>query len=335
VDVHFLIRPGVGYLHVGMFNETTDREVQHALDQFGDLKGLILDLRENPGGLLTQAVGLADKFLPPGAVIVSQHGRSSPAQVYRATHGDGGKDYPLVVLVDRGTASAAEIVSGAIQDHDRGLIVGENTFGKGLVQTVYPLSDETGLALTTAKYYTPSGRLIQRNYQGVSLYDYYYNHDSVAPDSEVRATDSGRPVYGGDGITPDVKIPTPKSNRFEDALLQRYIFFDFAQEYLRHHSVDTGFTVTDPVMQEFRAYLSWRQVPYNPPELAENSEWVKTNLRGEILSDQFGLQAGQQARTENDPEVLQAVGLLPRAQALEQHAKRILAQHKREPVTSR
>jgi len=118
---------------------------------------------------------------------------------YVAQHGNGGKDYPLVVLVNRLTASAAEIVSGAIQDHDRGLIVGEVTFGKGLVQTVYPLSENTGLALTTAHYYTPSGRLIQRDYSNISLYDYYYNRESESGSNasrEVKLTDSGRTVYG-------------------------------------------------------------------------------------------------------------------------------------------
>src|SRR5207249_11626099 len=138
VDVHFLIKPGVGYMHVNGFNETTEHEVATALDEFGDLKGLILDLRQNPGGLLSEGVGVADKFLRKGQVIVSHHGRSSPEKIYRAAHGNNGREYPLVVLVNRGTASAAEIVSGAIQDHDRGLIAGETTFGKGLVQTVYP-----------------------------------------------------------------------------------------------------------------------------------------------------------------------------------------------------
>src|SRR5213080_5029345 len=180
VDLHFMIHPGIGYMHVSGFNETTEKEVQEALDSFyqaGELKGLILDLRQNPGGLLNEGVGVADKFLRKNQLIVSHHGRSSPERRYTATHGNGGKEYPLVVLVNRGTASAAEIVAGAIQDHDRGLVAGETTFGKGLVQTVYPLSENTGLLLTTAKYYTPSGRLIQREYSGVSLYDYYYHRE--------------------------------------------------------------------------------------------------------------------------------------------------------------
>src|ERR1700690_4141791 len=232
VDVHFMIRPGIGYIHVNGFQETTEHEVAAALDQLqeqGDLKGLILDLRQNPGGLLSEGVGVADKFLKKGQIIVSHHGRASAEKRYVAQHGNGGKEYPIVVLVNRLTASAAEIVSGGIQAHDRGLIVGEVTFGKGLVQTVYPLSENTGLALTTAHYYTPSGRLIQRNYSNISLYDYYYNRDqaesSNTANREVKLTDSGRTVYGGGGITPDVSLPPVKSNHFQDTLLQHYAFF--------------------------------------------------------------------------------------------------------------
>ncbi len=145
----------------------------------------------------------------------------------------------MVVLVNRGTASAAEIVSGAIQDHDRGLIVGETTFGKGLVQTVYPLAENTGLALTTAKYYTPSGRLIQRDYSNLSLYDYYYNRENEENNAnkEVKLTDGGRTVYGGGGITPDVKLPPYKSNKFQDSLLQHYAVFQLRQE-VREHAQD-------------------------------------------------------------------------------------------------
>src|SRR6266480_4566347 len=242
VDLHFMIRPGIGYMHVAGFQETTEHEVAQALEEMGDLKGLVLDLRQNPGGLLSEGVGVADKFLRKGALIVSHHGRSSPEKRYTATHGNGGKEYPLVVLVNRGTASAAEIVAGAIQDHDRGLIAGETTFGKGLVQTVYPLVENTGLALTTAKYYTPSGRLIQRDYSNVSLYDYYYNREGGQENSgshEIKLTDSGRTVYGGGGITPDVAIAAVKSNRFQDSLLQHYAFFNFAKHYVvTHHPTD-------------------------------------------------------------------------------------------------
>src|SRR5438105_7814888 len=281
VDVHFLIKPGVGYLHVNGFNETTEHEVAEALDSFGDLKGLILDLRGNPGGLLSEGVGVADKFLKKGQLIVSHHGRASAEKRYVAQHGNGGKDYPVVVLVNRLTASAAEIVSGAIQDHDRGLIVGAVTFGKGVVQTVYPLSENTGLALTTAHYYTPSGRLIQRDYSNISLYDYYYNRDSSETSNtanrEVKLTDSGRTVYGGGGITPDVNIPPIKTNHFQDTLLQHYAFFNFAKRYVVDHHPTKNFEVDDATLQAFRKSLDEANVPYTQAELIDNNDWIKSN----------------------------------------------------------
>lgn len=337
VDLRFFIKPGIGYMHISAFNETTEQEVEDALQQFGDLKGLVLDLRGNPGGLLNEGVGVADKFLKRGQVIVSHRGRSSPEKTYRASHGNGGKDYPLVVLVNRGTASAAEIVSGAIQDHDRGLIVGEVTFGKGLVQTVYPLSENTGLALTTAKYYTPSGRLIQRDYNGVSLYDYYYARDdeenptgsAPAPSNsnkEVKLTDSGRPMYGGGGITPDVKVANFKPTRFEDTLLIKYAFFNFARHYLNGRSVDKNFEVTDAVMQEFRKFLEGQQIPYTEADLNEGQDWIKSNIKAEIFIAQFGQEEGLRVRAETDPQVLAALNQLPKAKELADNAKKILAQ---------
>jgi carboxyl-terminal processing protease len=328
VDSHFLIRPGVGYMHVSGFQETTDQEVQAALDEFGNIHGLILDLRQNPGGLLSEGVGVADKFLKKGAVIVSHHGRSSPEKVYRAAHGNGGHDYPIVVLVDRGTASAAEIVSGALQDHDRALIVGQNTFGKGLVQTVYPLSENTGLALTTAKYYTPSGRLIQRDYSHISLYDYYYNRNAEenSANREVKMTDSGRPVYGGGGITPDVKIPPEKTNDFQERLLQHYAFFNFARHYTVEHKVGKDFQVTPDVMQAFRSFLTEQKIPWTESELTGVENWVKDYIQTEIVIDSAGQEEGMKVQRENDPEVKKALELLPQAKALADGARKIIAE---------
>ena len=327
VDLHFMIRPGIGYMHVAGFQETTEKEVSDALDEMGDLKGLILDLRQNPGGLLSEGVGVADKFLKKGAVIVSHHGRASAERVYKASHGNGGKDYPLVVLVNRGTASAAEIVSGAIQDHDRGLIVGETTFGKGLVQTVYPLAENTGLALTTAKYYTPSGRLIQREYTGVSLYDYYYNRDKEenTPGREVKLTDSGRQVFGGGGITPDVKIAAPKPTHFQDTLLQHYAFFNFAKHYTLNRHVTRNFEVDDTVMQEFRKFLDAQKVPYTEAELNESNDWVRSNIKSELFIAEFGQQEGLRVRAEADPQVTESLKYLPKAKDLADNAKRVIA----------
>lgn len=329
VDVHFLIRPGIGYIHVSGFQETTEKEVRDALDEFGDIHGLILDLRQNPGGLLSEGVGVADQFLKKGQVIVSHHGRASAEKVYKASKGNGGKDYPIVVLVNRGTASAAEIVAGAIQDHDRGLIAGETTFGKGLVQTVYNLSENTGLALTTYHYYTPSGRLIQRNYEGVSLYDYYNHAGALAPDSsnrEVKLTDSGRTVYGGGGITPDEKIETPKTNRFQDELSYKDVFFKFAPIYVATHTVDKNFQADDAVMVEFKKFLTTQGVDWTEADVSGASDWIKARIKKDIVTIQSGQLAGLRVIYDSDPEVQKALTYMPEAQALEDSAHKVLAE---------
>jgi carboxyl-terminal processing protease len=337
VDLHFMIKPGIGYMHVSGFQETTEHEVAQALEEMGDVKGLILDLRQNPGGLLSEGVGVADKFLKKGQLIVSHHGRSSPEKRYTAAHGNGGKDYPLVVLVNRGTASAAEIVAGAIQDHDRGLIVGETTFGKGLVQTVYPLAENTGLALTTARYYTPSGRLIQRDYSNLSLYDYYYARDKEENNAnhEVKLTDSGRTVYGGGGILPDVKLPAVKSNKFQDTLLQRYAFFNFAKRYVVGHKVTQNFEVDEVVLQDFRKFLDDEKIPFTEAELIENHDWLRSNIKSELFVDSFGQEEGLKVRAETDPEVMKALELLPQARALAENARRVIAERNSAGLVSR
>jgi carboxyl-terminal processing protease len=325
VDLAFLIRPGVGYVHVNSFIETTSREVGDALDTFGDIHGLVLDLRDNPGGLLNEAVATSDKFLQKGQIVVSQRGRAFPDQVYRATRGEEGPKFPIVVLVNRGTASAAEIVSGALQDHDRALIVGETTFGKGLVQTVFQITENTGLALTTYHYYTPSGRLIQRNYDHVSLYDYYYVRDNAAkPDKsnlEVKLTDSGRTVYGGGGITPDEKIDNLKGNRFQDDLLIHYAFFNFSKHYLATHTLTKDFVVDDAILQQFKAFLKDNQIDYTDQDIAGVIDWVKMSIKSELFTSQFGQLEGLKVRKEWDPQIAKAITFLPEAQTLEDHSR--------------
>ena len=329
VDVKFLVRPGIGYIHISTFNNVnTADEVASALQEFGPLQGLVLDLRQNPGGILNEAVSVADQFLHQGQVVVSQHGRSSPEIIFRAKHGNAGKDYPIVVLVNRGTASAAEIVAGAIQDHDRGLIAGETTFGKGLVQSVYVLPDSTGLALTTARYYTPSGRLIQRNYNGVPAYDYYFHvgDQKSTAGREVRLTDSGRTVYGGGGITPDVTLPQPKLDHLQQLLLQRYAFFNFAKHYLVGRHVTRDFTVDENVVNEFRHFLQEQNITYTEADLLQDMDWVKTNIKSDLFVSEFGQQEGLQVQAENDPQILKAVDLLPKAKELAESARRTVAQ---------
>jgi carboxyl-terminal processing protease len=329
VDLAYEIRPGVGYIHLTQFQETTAAEVGEAIDGFGDLKGLIFDLRGNPGGLLDQAVEVCDHLLTKGQGIVSQRGRAFPDRNYAATHGNGGKSFPIVVVVNRGTASAAEIVSGALQDHDRALIVGETTFGKGLVQTVYNLSENTGLALTTYHYFTPSGRLIQRNYSGISLFD-YYSHGGTAPadtaSREVKLTDAGRTVYGGGGITPDEKIESPKSNHFQETLLYKDAFFHFAPVYLANRTVDKNFQVDAAVLAEFKKYLTSQNIPWTEADLNEVMDWVKIGIKDKIFTIQFGQLQGMRARADWDPEIQKALTFLPEAQALEDHAHKVLTE---------
>jgi len=227
VDISFLMKPGIGYVRLSQFNETTDREIGEALKQLNanTLDGLILDMRGNPGGLLNEAVAVGDMFLEKNQLIVSYHGRNAPERRFYAIRGNQGMTVPLVILVNNNSASAAEIVTGAVQDHDRGLVVGETTFGKGLVQTVTPLAENTGLALTTARYYTPSGRLIQRDYKSISLYEYHYERKVPDHPTEIRQTDSGRQVTGGGGITPDIVVDAPKLTKFQEEMNRNAVFF--------------------------------------------------------------------------------------------------------------
>ena len=328
VDLSYEIRPGVGYIHITDFqDEDTGKEFAAAIKSFGDTKGLVIDLRNNPGGLLSQAVEVCDQLLAKGQVIVSQRGRAYPDQVYTATHGNGGKDFPIVVLVNRNTASAAEIVSGALQDHDRALIVGQTTFGKGLVQTVYNLSQDTGLALTTYHYYTPSGRLIQRNYTGVSLYDYYYDHAGALPSNstnrEVKFTDSGRTVYGGGGITPDEKLALMQPNKFQDELRFKDVFFHFAPLYVSKHQPDQNFQVSDEVMKDFEQYLTSQDIEWTDLQIKDNADWIKPRIKQQILTIWFGEKDGLRTVTQSDPDIDKAIGYLPQAQALESTAHKI------------
>ena len=329
VDLKYEIRPGVGYIHLTEFQETTGQEMQDAINGFSNLKGLVIDLRENPGGLLSQAVDVCDHLLAKGQTIVSQRGRAYPDQNYTATHGNGGKAFPIVVLVNQDTASAAEIVSGALQDHDRALIVGSTTFGKGLVQTVYNLSENSGLALTTYHYYTPSGRLIQRNYAGLSLYD-YYNHAGALPadssNSEVKLTDSGRTVYGGGGITPDEKIEQPKSNRFQDELVYKDVFFHFAPQYVSDHTIDKNFEVNDAVLADFKKFLTGEGIEFTDADINGVSDWLKANIKKEVVTIQFGQLEGLRVMADSDPMIQKALTYIPEAQALEDHAHKVEAE---------
>src|SRR5256714_6823117 len=336
VDIAFLLKPGIGYVKLSGFNETTGREIADALKQLSvvSLDGLILDMRANPGGLLNEAVEVGDMFLDKNQLIVSHHGRASTERKYYAIRGNQGVNVPLVILVNGNSASATEIVSGAVPDHDRGLIVGETTFGKGLVQTVTPLSENTGLALTTARYYTPSGRLIQRDYKSISLYEYHYERKVPDHPTEVKLTDSGRQVTGGGGITPDIVVPAPKLTKFQETLLRGDVFFPyeagvggFTASYLGTPApMFERLYTDDTVIKELRTYLAKRNVHYTEPDFADNQEWIKRKIKQEVFLSAFGQQEGSKVQLEADAQVQKALEAIPQARALYENARKVVAQ---------
>lgn len=329
----FLVKPGIAYMKITAFNETTSHELDEQMKRIGEnsIKGLVLDLRENPGGLLNEGVAVADHFLQKGQTIVSHRGRSSPEKPYIARNGNHGRDYPIVVLVNKYSASAAEIVSGALQDHDRAWILGETTFGKGLVQTVYPLSENTGLALTTAHFYTPSGRLIQRDYSNKSFYDYYFHKDDNARNPlDVKMTDSGRTVYGGGGITPDQKYETPKMDAFEIQLARKSAYFNFTRNYFAKHDIHLpkDWTPDDATLIEFHDYLlhSPDGYTFTEAEFTQDRDWIKRYLTREMYITAFNIDESEKVFAKTDPEVEAAVDAMPKARALVETARKILVQ---------
>lgn len=328
----FWLKPGIAYTEIQQFSETTSKEIEDGLKKLGEqnIKGLILDLRGNPGGLLNEGVEVAGHFLKKGDVVVSQRGRGSAEKPYYARRGNGGKDYPIVVLVNRFSASAAEIVAGALQDHDRGWILGENTFGKGLVQTVYPLSENTGLALTTYHYYTPSGRLIQRDYSHISFLDYYYHRNESAKNPlDVKMTDAGRTVYGGGGITPDAKYTTPKYNKFQTEVLRKDMFFRFTGKYFGSRekaTLEKGWSPDEGTLDELHKFMLKNGAEFTEAEFTENHDWLRTTLKHEMYITAFSKEEADRAAVEDDPEVTRALAEMDKAKGLVDSAKKMLVQ---------
>jgi carboxyl-terminal processing protease len=333
----FWVKPGIMYLDVESFNENTSSEVNDNFKRLGEknVKGLILDLRGNPGGLLNEGVAVAGRFLQKGQLVVSHRGRANPERSYTERRGTGPYDYPIVVVVNKYSASAAEIVSGALQDHDRAWVIGEDTFGKGLVQTVYPLSENSGLALTTAKYYTPSGRLIQRDYSNISFFDYYYRKDTELKNpKDVKMTDSGRAVYGGNGIAPDEKfVPTPL-NKFQIELLRRGTFFTFVPVYFgnKDAKLPSGWSPDAKVLDEFKAYLKKANATFTEEEFKTNLTWVKNTLQAEFYKTAFDIDEAAKFEVETDPEILKAIEALPKARELGDKAKKMIVQRMADPA---
>ena len=264
-DVRYadIIGDNIGYIRLTRFSKNAGSDVAKAVQRLKTrgMKGLILDLRSNPGGMLEAAVEVSDLFLPRNSVIVSTRGRKeTSAQEFKALNDPLYGEGPLAILVDGMSASASEIVAGAIQDHDRGIILGDTTFGKGLVQTVVPLSPTSALKVTTAKYYTPSGRCIQKHHYSA------WSDSVVDVDVADYRTDRGRPVRGGGGVVPDIAITPPTTSDLVMTLYRTSWFFNFAVNYANTHAVlDSNFQVDDALLQEFHQYLEDKGFAYALP----------------------------------------------------------------------
>lgn len=346
----YILRPGIGYIDLSEgFNYTTSDELDAAMLELkrAGMKSLVLDLRGNGGGIVNQAVKVAEKFLGAGTLILTQRGRSRiDNRVWKSTNTNPDK-MPLVVLVDEDTASASEIVAGAFQDDDRALIVGEKTFGKGLVQSVIDLAGGTGLTLTTARYLTPSGRSIQRDYSKIELYDYYNHKSAVAaidrPYFEAR-TITDRPVFGGDGIQPDETVQADEITQTQVYLLDPIFLFSrdlvngriAGQENYHAAAISFGkritpsdFPVTDSLMTAFTEFASKIENGKFPPNTLKNaSAFIKLRLRYNIIMASFGSISANQVLIEDDSQVAKAVETLPRAAQLAQAAAKTRQQRR-------
>jgi carboxyl-terminal processing protease len=321
----FWLRPGIAYMKVTSFEaQNVSRDVEAALAGLGEdkINGLILDLRENRGGLVTEAVALAGRFLKEGQVVVSHRGRAEKEQVFKAkaspTASPNAQKYPIVVLVNGNSASASEIVSGALQDHDRALIMGETTFGKGLVQAQFPLSENAALLLTIAHYYTPSGRLIQRDYSHKSFFDYYYAKRDTQNQDDVKQTDTGRKMFGGGGITPDVKYTPEKATLFERRLAASSMMFRFASSYFgaKKPELPKNWQPDAAVLSRFKDYLHTKNFPFTDAEFDRDKKFVTEQIRGEFYIRAFDRKTSERAQIMEDPEVAQAAEKMSQAQAL-------------------
>jgi carboxyl-terminal processing protease len=313
------------------------------------MRQLILDLRDNPGGLLDQAVEVASKFLPPGLKILDQRSREGrfPERTYEVPDNNEPETMPMVILVNRGTASASEVVAGALQDHDRALIVGETSFGKGLVQSVIRLWGGAGLTLTTGRYYTPTGRSLQRDYASVSFYDYYANRaereraDANGSRGDGMRTDLGRTVYGGGGIGPDIEVKSPNTGAVRSRLF--YGVFDFARQLmagqipgLREYKIndtqhkkklspdDVGrYPVNEKVLAAFRQHIAAKpHFSVTDEQFTANLDYLRTQMRREIITAAYGLEAGEQVYLADDIQLREAVKSLDRARELADNARR-------------
>jgi carboxyl-terminal processing protease len=328
-----------GYIRLQDFGESTDQELGRALRDLTQqgMKRLVLDLRENPGGALDQAIKVSNRFLPRGDLIVYTRGRAPNSdQDYRATENSDYLNLPMVTLVNRNSASASEIVAGALQDHDRSLIVGETTFGKALVQSVYKVSQNAGAAITTARYYTPSGRLIQRPWDASfdEYITYRYRDQETTRDhrpEDEKLTDAGRKVYSGGGVEPDKRFEGQydgfNPTRFSRSIAARNLFDVFAQRFSRKgdtriapsgtpRELGPDYQVTDEMVAEFKALAQKSPIRWDEAAWQQDIEFIKAMIQREIDVDLFGVATAYRNLARRDPQLQFALTQFPEAQQL-------------------
>ena len=351
IDISMMVNDQVGYVSVNRFSEQTNVEFEQALRNLKSrgMKKLILDLRGNPGGLLEQAFKMTDLFLDGGTtgkphkIVYTKARRPEFDEVYFAKTGQAFENLPLIILLNNTSASASEIVAGAVQDWDRGLIVGETSFGKGLVQRQFPLSDGSGLRLTIARYYTPSGRSIQREYEGKERQAYqreaYERQEREGENIEHKAesdsshplfqTNAGRVVYGGGGITPDYVVKNPSPSPFTSNLLRRGLFDQFVIAYLdgkglkirSAYSKDLrlfkeSFTISDEILKDFRSFVVQRDVKINEKEYGEDLSFIKTRLKASFARSFWGNDGWYPVMLQVDVPFQKALSLFPEAEKI-------------------
>ncbi len=328
----FMMAPGTGYIHIQDFSDTTDHELTAALKKLDGqgMKRLLLDLRDNPGGPLMQAIAVASHFLKKGQEVVATHGRlANSDQNYLVKEDGDHTSIPLILLVDRQSASASEIVTGAMQDHDRALIVGETTFGKALVQSVFSISNGAAVALTTAHYYTPSGRIIQRPWDpSFDEYQTYVFREQEKPKShpasELKYTDAGRKVYGGGGIEPDRFVPGATEgfdpSMSTQMLVNRGAFTAFTSRFIAKgdtrpgarqsaaiYTVSPGWTVTEAMIAEFRKSIQAHGAKIDEAAFTADLPFIKAEIKFEVDSELFGAEEARQSIIKVDPQAQSAL----------------------------
>jgi carboxyl-terminal processing protease len=303
VDRVYTVAPGIGHLRITGFEEPTGRLVKQTIEKLGGeyLKGLIVDLRDNPGGAVQSAAETAALFLSPDQSIFTIRGRSTKPEQVDVPKDSMPYTFPVVILINGKSASASEIVTGALQDHDRAMVLGEPSFGKGLVQQVFPLSASSGLALTTAFYYTPSGRSIQKPLASGQL-----GAATVVARGPFRS-DAGRPLPGGGGVQPDEIVYPAEQSRLQIVLDATGSLTTFAGEYLRTHAIGDDAQVSPAMLDELKVFLSEHSIQPPVAEWLSHSDWIASRLQQEILNLKFGVARGDEIELARDPVIRAAL----------------------------